>query len=92
MRDRRLIGYRVAVAYREDHRTPPPRGHGDWLRVTRPHGRGDEGRGDEGRAERRHQSQGYVFLTRRAAQWEAQAWAEHWHTRVVTVWRRGRDA
>lgn len=89
---RRLIGYRVAVAAREDHRTPPPRDHRDWLRITRPHGRGDGG--DEGRAERRHQSRGYVFLTRRAAQWEAQAWAEHWHTRVVTVWRvtRGRDA
>lgn len=89
MPERRLLGYRVAVAYREDHRTPPPHGHRGWLRITRPHGRGDEGL-----AEQRDVAAGYVFLTRRAALWEADAWAEHWHTRVVTVWRvtRGRDA
>lgn len=84
-RAKRLLGYRVAVAYREDHRTPPPRDHREWLRITRPHGRGDEGL-----AERRHQSRGYVFLTRRAAQHEADAWAEHWHARVITVWRVSR--
>ena len=84
---RRLAGYRVAVAYREDHRTPPPREHRDWLRITRP-----TSPGDDGLAEQRDVAAGYVFAARRAALWEAQEWAEHWHARIVTVWRRGRDA
>lgn len=84
---RRLLGYRVAIACREDHRTPPPHDHRDWLRITRP-----QSPGFEGLAEQRDVAKGYVFLTRRAAQWEAEAWAEHWHTRIVWVWRRGRDA
>jgi hypothetical protein len=79
---RRLVGYRVGVAAREDHRTPPPRGHRDWLRVTRP-----QSPGFEGLAEQRNVGAGFLFLTRRAAQWEADAWAEHWHARVITVWR-----
>lgn len=84
---RRLIGYRVAIAAREDWPRPPPHGHRDWLRITRP-----QSPGYEGLAEQRDVAAGYVFLTRRAAQWEADAWAVLWHARVITVWRRGRDA
>lgn len=84
-RPRRLIGYRVAVAARENHRTPPPRGHRNWLRITCP-----QIPGFEGFAEQRDRAPGFVFLTRRAAQWEADAWAEHWHARVITVWRVSR--
>jgi len=75
----------VAVAAREDHRTPPPREHRDWLRVTRP-----QSPGFDGLAEQRDRAPGFLFLTQRAAQWEADAWSEYWHARIVTVWRRGR--
>ena len=76
-----IIGYRVAVASREDHPTAPPRGHRDWMRVVRSLAESE----DDGLAVDRDRSRGKVWRTRTAAEREASAWATYWHTRLVRV-------
>jgi hypothetical protein len=79
-----IVGYRVAVALREDYPNgAPPRASRDWLRVVR-----SILTDGNGLALECDQHPGRTFRTRIAAAFEAMLWVGVWYVRVVRVVRR----
>lgn len=80
-----IVGYRVAIAEREDHPYgPPPRESRNWLRVVR-----SIMADGNGRAVERREHLGRTWTTARAARAEARLWWPYWHVRIIRVVRRG---
>lgn len=80
------VGYRIAVASREDSDYPPPRGDILWLRVVEPVKPARRRKPERyGSALERRFDKGRVYKSRRKALRQADRWRECWHVRLIRV-------